>query len=160
MRYFAFFCAKVFGFWPRHTARGILVPWPGIKPMPSALDPWSLHHWTSREVPVLRFWSLMCTLSSQHTSVFINHISVKCSAATCGLRLPNSTGQDRRKWPHGLLNPIAENGSHKKFLVCSSIIDKDQAGWPKEILFYNQFPTGKSSFEGKLLCRRSLLSFH
>ena len=34
------------------TACGILAPWPGIEPMPSALAAWSLNHWTSREVPL------------------------------------------------------------------------------------------------------------
>ena len=28
-----------------------LVPWPGIKPGPPALQAWSLSHWTTREVP-------------------------------------------------------------------------------------------------------------
>ena len=32
-------------------ACGILVPWPGVKPTPLALEEWSLNHWTSREVP-------------------------------------------------------------------------------------------------------------
>ena len=30
---------------------GILVPQPGIKPAPPALEVWSLNHWTTREVP-------------------------------------------------------------------------------------------------------------
>ena len=29
----------------------ILVPWPGIEPMPLEVEAWSLNHWTSREVP-------------------------------------------------------------------------------------------------------------
>ena len=29
------------------TARGILVPWPGIKPMAPAVEVWSLNHWTT-----------------------------------------------------------------------------------------------------------------
>ena len=33
------------------VARGILVPWPGIEPGPSALGPWHLSHWATREVP-------------------------------------------------------------------------------------------------------------
>ena len=39
-------------FWPHHVACGILVPRPGIWPMPPALEVWSLNHWTTREVPV------------------------------------------------------------------------------------------------------------
>ena len=34
-------------FWPRHVAWGILVPLPGIKPMPPVLEVWSLNHWTT-----------------------------------------------------------------------------------------------------------------
>ena len=32
------------------AARGLLVPQPRIKPMPPELEPWSLTHWTTREV--------------------------------------------------------------------------------------------------------------
>ena len=39
-------------FWPHHTACGILVPGPGIEPVPPALEAWRLNHWTAREVPV------------------------------------------------------------------------------------------------------------
>ena len=50
-------------FWPHCVACGILIPWPGIEPMPLALVPWpgvepvppalearSLNHWIAREV--------------------------------------------------------------------------------------------------------------
>ena len=40
-----------FFFWSCHTAYGILVPHPGIEPMPPALEAQSLNHQTSREVP-------------------------------------------------------------------------------------------------------------
>ena len=33
------------------VACGILVPWPGVGLVPSALEVWSLNHWTPREVP-------------------------------------------------------------------------------------------------------------
>jgi len=32
---------------------GILVPQPGLKPMPSAMEAWSLNHWIARGVPGL-----------------------------------------------------------------------------------------------------------
>ena len=32
-------------------ACGILIPQPGIKPLPPALEACSLNHWTTREVP-------------------------------------------------------------------------------------------------------------
>ena len=37
-------------FWPHHIAWGILVPWPGVEPTPSAVEAWSFNHWTSKEV--------------------------------------------------------------------------------------------------------------
>ena len=37
-------------FWLCHMACGILVPPPGIKPAPPALETRSLNHWTAREV--------------------------------------------------------------------------------------------------------------
>ena len=42
-----------FTFWLSPTvASGILVPWPGIEPMPPALEAWCPNHWTTREVPL------------------------------------------------------------------------------------------------------------
>ena len=38
-------------FWPCPAARGILVPRPGIEPMPPALGVRNLNHWNAREVP-------------------------------------------------------------------------------------------------------------
>ena len=40
--FFFFFC---------HMTYGILVPQPGIKPVPYAVEAWSLNHWTTREDP-------------------------------------------------------------------------------------------------------------
>ena len=37
-------------FWPYHAACGILVPQPGIEPMPPTVEVWCLNHWTAREV--------------------------------------------------------------------------------------------------------------
>ena len=34
-----------------HMTYGILVPQPGIKPVPCAVEAWSLNHWITREVP-------------------------------------------------------------------------------------------------------------
>ena len=40
------------GRWRAHpVVCGILVPRPGIELMPSAMEAWSLNHWTTREVP-------------------------------------------------------------------------------------------------------------
>ena len=35
-----------------------LVPRPGIKPTPPALEVWNLNHWTTREVPIILFFTL------------------------------------------------------------------------------------------------------
>ena len=34
---------------------GILVPWPGMQPMPPAVEVWSPNHWTTREFPRSKF---------------------------------------------------------------------------------------------------------
>ena len=39
-------------FWPRSTACGILVPRPGMEPMPPAVEAQSPNHWTTREFPL------------------------------------------------------------------------------------------------------------
>ena len=39
-----------FHFWPCSAACAILVPQPGIKPTPPALEVKSFNHWTTREV--------------------------------------------------------------------------------------------------------------
>ena len=48
-------CFLVFWFWPHSAALGILVPQPGIEPMPPAVETRSLNHWTTREVPISLF---------------------------------------------------------------------------------------------------------
>ena len=34
-----------------HMACGILVPQPGIEPVPPVVEAWSPNHWTAREFP-------------------------------------------------------------------------------------------------------------
>ena len=57
-QYHTVFCFVCFGFfWLCHMACGILVPRPGIKPMPPAVEAWSPNHWTAREFPsTILFW--------------------------------------------------------------------------------------------------------
>ena len=45
---FCFFFFFLFGC----MACRLLVPWPGIKPAPSAADTQSFNHWTAKEVPI------------------------------------------------------------------------------------------------------------
>ena len=57
-----------FFFWVCAMAYGILVPWPGIKPGPSAVRVQSPNHWTSRE-----FLRLFIHCLSSHKDVsFMN----------------------------------------------------------------------------------------
>ena len=48
-----------FVFWLHHVACGILAPWPGIEPMPPAVEERSPNHWTAKEVPVMAFFNLL-----------------------------------------------------------------------------------------------------
>ena len=45
-------------------ACGILVPQPGIKPVPLAMEAQSLNHWTTREVPEIKI--LKCEQGKQN----------------------------------------------------------------------------------------------
>ena len=49
-----------FFLWLCRVACGIFVPRPGTKPVPAALEAWSLNQWTAREVPLVA--SLMMAL--------------------------------------------------------------------------------------------------
>ena len=42
-----------FYFWPYHATCRILVPPPGTKPMPTAVEVQSLNHWTTKEAPAM-----------------------------------------------------------------------------------------------------------
>ena len=47
-----------------YAACGILVPQPGIEPMPPAMEGWILNHWTAREVPSTHLSSEMMKICS------------------------------------------------------------------------------------------------
>ena len=64
------FTANIFFFWPRHAACGILVPRPGMEPVPPAVEARSLNRWTTREVPANTVWLCMpCNLCASIMSV-------------------------------------------------------------------------------------------
>ena len=44
-------CFFFFFFLPYHEACWILVPQPGVEPVPRAVEAWSLSHWTASKVP-------------------------------------------------------------------------------------------------------------
>ena len=46
-----FICCFILFFWPHPVTSGILVPQPGIEPIPPAVEEvWSPYHWNAREV--------------------------------------------------------------------------------------------------------------
>ena len=85
---------KLIFFWPRCAACGILVPQPGIKPTPPAVEARSLNHWTAREVPGIS--SLMCPLLSSHYCSHLSGCSLHCLLHLDGWRpqLPRCSGQE------------------------------------------------------------------
>ena len=56
------------------SAWGILVPWPGIEPVPPAVEAWSLNHWTTREVPAIFDLFFRSGLSLEKYTIKINLI--------------------------------------------------------------------------------------
>ena len=48
-----------FYFWSCYMACGILVPHSGIKPVPPALEAWSLNHWITRKAPNLWYFVIV-----------------------------------------------------------------------------------------------------
>ena len=76
-----------FFFWPRRAACGILVPRPGIEPMPPALRAWSLNHWTASEVPSQLFFFFNKFIYFIH--IFLAALGPRCWAqafSSCGER--------------------------------------------------------------------------
>ena len=63
-------------------AYGILVPWPGIEPMPPAVEAWCLNDWTTRDVPDWVFLYPKCLaqpLAHSRSSINICWIKFSCS---------------------------------------------------------------------------------
>ena len=59
------FCFISVLFLPHHSARRILVPWPGIKLVTPGLGAWSLNPWTFRKYTS---WHLNCSLRARKPS--------------------------------------------------------------------------------------------
>ena len=58
-----FFLSSFFFFWPRCKACGVLVPWPGTKPAPLALEALQLNRWTTREAPEMVLDEPVCPMT-------------------------------------------------------------------------------------------------
>ena len=70
-----------FLFWPRHAACRILVPRPGIEPVPPAVEAQSPNRWTAREAPGI-LCSCGCPCRSGH-NVPVNFQQDICSSLFC-----------------------------------------------------------------------------
>ena len=53
-------CVYIYIYWLHHVACTILVPQPGSKSMPPAVEAWILNHWTTREIPIYIFIYFNC----------------------------------------------------------------------------------------------------
>ena len=64
----------MYNFFFGHTAQhvGILVPQPGIEPVPPAVEAWSLNHWTTREAPDVQLFELSEISLLRKISVFVS----------------------------------------------------------------------------------------
>ena len=77
-------------FWPCSMTCGILVPWPGIKPVPLALEVWILNHWTTKEITGYYFWDqnfiymkITIKLSPKYLSPFLKNPDMYNFANLC-----------------------------------------------------------------------------
>ena len=70
----------IFIFWLRREACGILVPQPGMEPVPPALGAQSPNLWTTREVPTSYYLkNFLCTDYFTHIVILLSfglHISI------------------------------------------------------------------------------------
>ena len=59
VHFFFFLILPFFFLAASRTACGILVPQPGIEPLPPAVESWVLNHWTTMEVPAALYFFLV-----------------------------------------------------------------------------------------------------
>ena len=76
--FFFFFC-------PYHEACWILVPQPGIEPVPPAVEAWSLSHWAASEVPC--GWCFLYPKKSLLTLSLKRYSSVFTSKNVIGIKV-------------------------------------------------------------------------
>ena len=104
-----------------NTACGILVPRPGIKPMPPAVEAQSLNHWTTREVcpgPILnstgsfhhQHWVILTQLLPACVSMMDHPFSLLRynNLALCCLASQESLSNLKRQWLSIYLFPWAD----------------------------------------------------
>ena len=101
----------LFVFWLCGVACMMLVPWPEIKPTSSALEAWSLNHWTDKKVLKLLFYLLIISIR-----IFLFGISL---SSFCWKFTTRYTLQWRRQWhPTPVLLPGKSHG-RRSLVGCS-----------------------------------------
>ena len=75
-------------------ACGILVPWPGIKSTPPALEAQNLNHQTAWEVPSVLFSASFANFSSFYISLNLGCLSLRTSSFCCLYLFPKWSPAD------------------------------------------------------------------
>ena len=111
------FCLLFFLFWPCYTAYGILVPQPGIEPIPLAMKARSPNHWTARETIGKVFFFKKLKKCYDALLLFFSHSVMSDALQPHGLqhaRLPSpslspgvcSNSCPLSQWCHSTLSPF------------------------------------------------------
>ena len=108
----------LFFFWQSREACGILVPRPGIQPVPPAVEAWSLNHWTTREVPTLSnfyliYLDFICTESWR---TFASDLPPSFTGQNFG----NLTKNRQSTWTNGISSLEKNHNDTQKRVAFSS----------------------------------------
>ena len=71
--------------WPIHAACKILLPPPGIEPVPSAVKVQSSNHWTTREFPPIFFFFFFFTVPVLVAACRIFIVGCRTFVIACGI---------------------------------------------------------------------------
>ena len=113
--------------WPHHRAWRILVPRPGIKPTPTAVEAQSLNHWTARE---FLSWGVSCCCCCCVTSVVSDSVRPHRRQPT-GLPRPwDSPGKNTGVGCHFLLQCMKVKSQSEVTQSCSTLSDPMDCSLP------------------------------
>ena len=129
-----FFFFLIFIFSPCRVACGILVPQPGIEPVPPAVKAWSLNHWTTREVLLFNYLHLTefyvaLVWASNFGFRFKEPIQLvtprHCSEIMCGqsFNFPEPNANKRSVLLHFICPVILDSKALLVFVHASTMLD-------------------------------------
>ena len=124
-------------FWLCCEARGILAPWPGIKPVPPASEAQSPNHWTTKEVPLyfLNFYlGCMCGQSLSRVWLF-------ATLWTVAQQPPLSMLFARQEYWSGLPCPLPGDLLSQESISCVAgrFFTSEPSAKPRVCIFRKQF---------------------